>query len=991
MKQLKRLLLMLLLITVGAQSAWADDITYANVNGVTYALYPDFYSGDYAYMVNIVGTNEVKTIVVPERINSNGKTYFVAGVREPNYSGSSNITTSTMADWSGKVETLIFEGSIQIPATGYTQPALSCQSLKDIYFLQSTPAFDQGTYNDYFNINMMPKNTITLHVVDKTAAQIATLKTQEVFKDFKDIVACDGLNPIQPVNAITYKDDAVKAICVTNWDTDGDGELSYEEAAAVQYLTNNNMINGTRVFNNINNVTFFDELQYFTGLKGLSNAFLNCTSLQSVIVPACITSLASNTFKGCTSLKSVVIKGAVSRMQDSFYGCTALETVTFEGNTTEIGENSFYNCRSLKTITLPESLTKINYNAFQNCTSLRCIYIPKNVSNIDGRFLWGCNALEAIVVDSENATYQSPNGCNAILTADGKTFVAGCKYSTIPEGVETIGEYSLRGMAIKSIVIPASVTSIGEYAFSGCSSLESVVCLSETAPTLGSNSMSHGNKANCILTVPYGCSSAYSAWTNYFKEIVETPTPESHWTIHVLDGMEGVKMTVSLGNVLIGENDITGVYGNHFMSKNTPRTYQLKVPVDNEGRPVRVVCNGDDLTYQFDNYADGYLYYDMHVYQDEDWIISYETSHRQTFIRKGGTENGVEVEYDFPVDGYERYYNPDNVGTPLYVDFPTYHAQEARCAYITIDVEDGKTLKVLRNGVIINVDKIFKPTSGAATGFTRRMLKESDYADGNGSTLESLGFELRDPATWEITIENASKMLNAYANNDVIVTLVKLVDGQEQNEGGLENTIHAWVNEGETYIVKFFPQHNEELTRFDIGWSPITIENESRLVKNADGSYSFTITYDQMDSKYFDILAVFETSGSARNIFVKTNSLEYTDVFIGGNRYGSLNRGSNSKMYEVPEGATFQLEPFVQQDMVKKVMLNGVDITNNETYLRQKEESMGTGKYWLYDFTSIEGDAFIDIIYVKPQFDTNEDGNVNVTDVTTLVNKILHQ
>lgn len=494
------------------------------------------------------------------------------------------------------------------------------------------------------------------------------------------------------------------------------------------------------------------------------------------------------------------------------------------------------------------------------------------------------------------------------------------------------------------------------------------------------------NLALGTYQVSYTDNSYVVAFT--FKKIEQEP--ESHWTIHVLDGMEGVKMKVSLGNVLIGENDITGVYGNHFMSKNTPRTYQLKVPVGNEGRPVRVVRNGDDLTYQFDNYADGYLYYDMHVYQDEDWIISYETSHRQTFIRKGGTENGVEVEYDFPVDGYERYYNPDNVGTPLYVDFPTYHAQEARCAYITIDVEDGKTLKVLRNGEIINVDNIFKPTSGAATGFTRRMLKESDYADGNGSTLESLGFESRDPATWEITIENASKMLNAYANNDVIVTLVKLVDGQEQNEGGLENTIHAWVNEGETYIVKFFPQHNEELTRFDIGWSPITIENESRLVKNADGSYSFTITYDQMDSKYFDILAVFETSGSARNIFVKTNSLEYTDVFIGGNRYGSLNRGSNSKMYEVPEGATFQLEPFVQQDMVKKVMLNGVDITNNETYLRQKEESMGTGKYWLYDFTSIEGDAFIDIIYVKPQFDTNEDGNVNVTDVTTLVNKILH-
>ena len=35
---------------------------------------------------------------------------------------------------------------------------------------------------------------------------------------------------------ITFADANVKALCVTNWDTNKDGELSYEEAAAVTSL-----------------------------------------------------------------------------------------------------------------------------------------------------------------------------------------------------------------------------------------------------------------------------------------------------------------------------------------------------------------------------------------------------------------------------------------------------------------------------------------------------------------------------------------------------------------------------------------------------------------------------------------------------------------------------------------------------------------------------------------------------------------------------------
>ena len=56
---------------------------------------------------------------------------------------------------------------------------------------------------------------------------------------------------------ITFADANVKALCVGNWDTDKDGELSTEEAAAVTTL-------GT-VFKGKTNITTFDELRYFTG------------------------------------------------------------------------------------------------------------------------------------------------------------------------------------------------------------------------------------------------------------------------------------------------------------------------------------------------------------------------------------------------------------------------------------------------------------------------------------------------------------------------------------------------------------------------------------------------------------------------------------------------------------------------------------------------------------------------------------------------------
>ena len=62
---------------------------------------------------------------------------------------------------------------------------------------------------------------------------------------------------------IAFADNAVKAICVDNWDTNGDGELSYSEAEAVTSIPQS-------IFAGNTTITSFDEFQYFTGLTSLS-------------------------------------------------------------------------------------------------------------------------------------------------------------------------------------------------------------------------------------------------------------------------------------------------------------------------------------------------------------------------------------------------------------------------------------------------------------------------------------------------------------------------------------------------------------------------------------------------------------------------------------------------------------------------------------------------------------------------------------------------
>lgn len=231
-----------------------------------------------------------------------------------------------------------------------------------------------------------------------------------------------------------------------------------------------------------------DEISYPVTAIGDSAFYMSNNS--SIIIPESVTSIGKYAFYYCkiksinllntivhidiyafsgASLTSITIPNSVTKiLEGTFCGCFSLTSVTLSSNLKVIDKEAFYYCSSLTQFTIPNSVTFIGMKAFSE-TGLTSIKIPKSVTKIETPAFPGCKSLTTITVDSENPVYDSRNNCNAIIETQSNYLVCGCKNTTIPNSIVTIGEFAFIYCTFKSISIPNSVTKIGDDAFYGTS------------------------------------------------------------------------------------------------------------------------------------------------------------------------------------------------------------------------------------------------------------------------------------------------------------------------------------------------------------------------------------------------------------------------------------------------------------------------------------------------------------------------------------------
>lgn len=204
----------------------------------------------------------------------------------------------------------------------------------------------------------------------------------------------------------------------------------------------------------------------------------------------------------------------------AFQYLESLETITVSESTMNaLAQYSFRGDLSLKSITLPSTTVLFDLYALSGCESLKAVSLPNTITEFGNYSMYQCYHLKSVTIPSVTTTF----GTYAFR------YNISFKKIVVPDSVTKIGNYFVGNTGVETIILSSALTDIGTYAFTNCYLLNTLICNSETPPTVaGSNTFPTNMTA--MIYVPYSADhsilEAYQTatnWSTYASRMVELP------------------------------------------------------------------------------------------------------------------------------------------------------------------------------------------------------------------------------------------------------------------------------------------------------------------------------------------------------------------------------------------------------------------------------------------------------------------------------------
>ena len=543
MKRLKSMLatLAMLLCTISASAHnFSVDGIYYNITDSEKLTVEVAYRG---YSYNTYSNEYTGSVVIPETVTYESKTYSVTSIGDGAFEGCSSLTSVTIGNSVTSIGYSAFEG---------------CSSLTSVTIPDGVTTIAQETFYGCSSLTSVTIGNSVTSIGDYAFYGCSSLKTMVVGAGVLSI----GSDQSTPV----------KTIWLTNTPPEGYIRL----AGKINYVANEQ-------YGSMSNKKVYKYLSSMFEVDGITYVPVNPSERTCDVIDCNYdSSLTDIKINETVSYKNISMN-VKEVMPYAFYGNKYIKNISFGNNIKSLGDYTFSGCKQLKEIIIPDSVQSIGRCCFENCSNFTIISIPKSTTSIDDYAFSGCWGLKKFVIEDRETTLKlGSNGksplfaycpldyvyiggdisystsssygyspfyrntsLREVVITDKETEISanefyGCtnlQNFTVGDGVTTFGDWAFSGCSsLKKLSFGSQLKTIGKEAFSDCVAVTEITSKATTPPTCGSMALDDINKWECTLNIPKGCSAAYQAaeqWKEFFfitegegGEPVEPETPE---------------------------------------------------------------------------------------------------------------------------------------------------------------------------------------------------------------------------------------------------------------------------------------------------------------------------------------------------------------------------------------------------------------------------------------------------------------------------------